>query len=139
MKSTNIPDQPAASSEAAGGRFTTRGDFDLIERIRSAQIQDRPGRPPPGLPVSWRDLRRRPHLRQHRRLVRGDPGGHPAAQDQPFYHLLAENEESEYIAYVSEQNLVSDDTGEPVRHPQVDELFDVMEDGSYHARGVEIH
>nr|WP_245926796.1 heat shock protein HspQ [Breoghania corrubedonensis] len=60
-------------------------------------------------------------------------------KDQPFYHLLAENEESEYIAYVSEQNLVCDDTGEPVRHPQIDEFFDVLEDGSYHARDVEIH
>ncbi|WP_394708256.1 heat shock protein HspQ [Breoghania sp.] len=60
-------------------------------------------------------------------------------KDQPFYHLLAENEENEYIAYVSEQNLVSDDTGEPIRHPQLDELFDQLEDGTYHARDVEIH
>jgi heat shock protein HspQ len=45
------------------------------------------------------------------------------SKDQPFYHLYAENAESQYIAYVSEQNLVSDDSGEPVRHPQVDELF----------------
>ncbi|WP_321340857.1 heat shock protein HspQ [Breoghania sp.] len=61
------------------------------------------------------------------------------SKDQPFYHLLAENEESEYIAYVSEQNLVSDDTGEPIRHPQIEEFFDQLEDGSYHARDVEIH
>lgn len=60
-------------------------------------------------------------------------------KDQPFYHLLAENDESEYIAYVSEQNLVEDDTGEPVRHPQIDELFDTSADGSYHARNVELH
>ncbi|WP_394706373.1 heat shock protein HspQ [Breoghania sp.] len=60
-------------------------------------------------------------------------------KDQPFYHLLAENDENEYIAYVSEQNLVSDDTGEPIRHPQLDELFDQLEDGTYHARDVEIH
>ena len=45
-------------------------------------------------------------------------------KDQPFYHLLAENEESEYVAYVSEQNLLADDTGEPVRHPQVREYFE---------------
>ncbi len=45
-------------------------------------------------------------------------------RDQPFYHLLAENEETEYIAYVSEQNLLRDDSGEPVRHPQVGEFFD---------------
>jgi heat shock protein HspQ len=55
-------------------------------------------------------------------------------KDQPFYHLLAENEESTYIAYVSEQNLLPDGTGKPVAHPQVDELFSGMEDGSYVVR-----
>jgi heat shock protein HspQ len=45
-------------------------------------------------------------------------------KDQPFYHLLAENEETEYVAYVSEQNLLVDDTGEPVRHPQVRDYFE---------------
>src|SRR5712691_5990405 len=35
-------------------------------------------------------------------------------KDQPFYHLLAENSESEYVAYVSEQNLLPDDSGEPI-------------------------
>lgn len=44
-------------------------------------------------------------------------------RDQPFYHLLAENDETEYVAYVSEQNLLQDETGEPVRHPQVREFF----------------
>lgn len=44
-------------------------------------------------------------------------------KDQPFYHLLAENADSEYIAYVSEQNLLADESGEPLRHPQVAELF----------------
>lgn len=44
-------------------------------------------------------------------------------KDQPFYHLLAENEQTVYEAYVSEQNLLPDDTGEPIRHPQVDKLF----------------
>ncbi len=44
-------------------------------------------------------------------------------KDQPFYHLLAENEETEYVAYVSEQNLLPDNSGEPLRHPQVKELF----------------
>jgi heat shock protein HspQ len=52
-------------------------------------------------------------------------------KDQPFYHLFAENADSEYIAYVSEQNLLEDETGEPVRHPQLDEVFDVLSDGSY--------
>jgi heat shock protein HspQ len=45
-------------------------------------------------------------------------------KDQPFYHLLAENDQTEYVAYVSEQNLLIDDSGEPVRHPQVREYFE---------------
>ena len=56
------------------------------------------------------------------------------AKDQPFYHLLAENAETEYVAYVSEQNLVPDHSGEPVRHPQIDEIFDYEEDGLYRIR-----
>src|SRR5215813_12787861 len=44
-------------------------------------------------------------------------------KEQPFYHLLAENAESEYIAYVSEQNLLPDDSGEPLRHPEPAERF----------------
>jgi len=51
------------------------------------------------------------------------------AKEQPFYHLYAENEDSQYVAYVSEQNLMSDESGEPVRHPQVSEAFDRTEDG----------
>jgi heat shock protein HspQ len=57
------------------------------------------------------------------------------SKDQPFYHLLAENAETEYIAYVSEQNLLPDDTGEPVRHPQVRDLFESFEKGLYRSRG----
>jgi heat shock protein HspQ len=52
-------------------------------------------------------------------------------KDQPFYHLLAENAETEYIAYVSEQNLLEDRSGEPIRHPQLGELFDRTPDGNY--------
>ena len=52
-------------------------------------------------------------------------------KDQPFYHLLAENSDTEYIAYVSEQNLLEDESGEPVRHPQLRELFDRTADGHY--------
>lgn len=55
-------------------------------------------------------------------------------RDQPFYHLFAENADSEYVAYVSEQNLVPDETGEPVRHPQVGEMFERLSDGSYRVR-----
>ena len=56
------------------------------------------------------------------------------SKDQPFYHLLAENAETEYIAYVSEQNLLPDDTGDPVRHPQVRDLFGSFERGFYRSR-----
>ncbi len=56
-------------------------------------------------------------------------------KDQPFYHLLAENAETEYIAYVSEQNLLEDETGEPVRHPQLREMFDKAADGRYAPKG----
>ncbi len=57
------------------------------------------------------------------------------SKDQPFYHLYAENAESQYIAYVSEQNLLPDDSGEPVRHPQVDEAFIRTDSGVYRRRG----
>ncbi len=55
-------------------------------------------------------------------------------KDQPFYHLFAENAETEYIAYVSEQNLLPDESGEPVRHPQVKEAFERVKDGRYRPR-----
>ncbi len=44
-------------------------------------------------------------------------------KDQPYYHLLAENDDTEYVAYVSEQNLLEDENKDPVRHPQVREYF----------------
>ncbi|WP_417411647.1 heat shock protein HspQ [Hoeflea sp.] len=53
------------------------------------------------------------------------------SKDQPFYHLLAENDETEYVAYVSEQNLLLDDSDSPVRHPQLNEFFDAPVDGVY--------
>ena len=55
-------------------------------------------------------------------------------KDQPFYHLFAENAETEYIAYVSEQNLLPDTSKEPVRHPQVDEVFERDAKGRYRTR-----
>jgi len=53
------------------------------------------------------------------------------AKDQPFYHLLAENADSSYIAYVSQQNLVTDESDEPVDHPAIDGLFDGFAKGRY--------
>ena len=55
-------------------------------------------------------------------------------KDQPFYHLFAENSETEYVAYVSEQNLLPDTSGEPVRHPQVSEVFERDDEGRYRPR-----
>jgi heat shock protein HspQ len=54
-------------------------------------------------------------------------------KDQPFYHLLAENADTEYVAYVSEQNLLPDVSDKPLRHPQVGELFARSDDGTYRA------
>ena len=52
-------------------------------------------------------------------------------KDQPFYHLLAENGDSSYIAYVSQQNLVPDDENGPVSHPAIDGIFDDFAEGRY--------
>jgi heat shock protein HspQ len=52
-------------------------------------------------------------------------------KDQPYYHLLAENAESTYEAYVSEQNLLPDESGEPFRHPLLAEMFELAADGRY--------
>ena len=56
------------------------------------------------------------------------------SKDQPYYHLYAENADSQYIAYVSEQNLLPDDSGEPVRHPQISETLERTADGRYRVR-----
>ncbi len=56
------------------------------------------------------------------------------SKDQPFYHLLAENTESSYVAYVSQQNLLHDDSGEPVDHPAISGLFESYEPGRYTLR-----
>jgi heat shock protein HspQ len=53
------------------------------------------------------------------------------SKEQPFYHLLAENDQTYYVAYVSEQNLVPDYSGEPVTHPDVPDLFGEFRDGHY--------
>jgi heat shock protein HspQ len=60
-------------------------------------------------------------------------------KDQPFYHLFAENAETEYIAYVSEQNLLLDTSGEPVCHPQVAEVFERDAAGGYRPRASLLH
>ena len=60
-------------------------------------------------------------------------------KEQPFYHLLAENAETEYIAYVSEQNLLPDVSGKPLRHPQLSEMFMEDDKGGYRALFLQPH
>ena len=52
-------------------------------------------------------------------------------KDQPFYHLLAENDEITYEAYVSEQNLLADNSEEPIKHPLINEIFSGRKGSSY--------
>ena len=60
-------------------------------------------------------------------------------KDQPFYHLLAENDETAYVAYVSEQNLMLDRAAGPLRHSQIPELFETGDDGRYCALFLQEH
>ena len=61
------------------------------------------------------------------------------SKDQPFYHLYAENAESAYVAYVSEQNLLPDESGDPIRHPAVLENFVAESDGAYRPKSRQTH
>lgn len=58
------------------------------------------------------------------------------SKNQPFYHLLAENQNGHYVAYVSEQNLLPDDSGEPVDHPDIDDMFGDFTGDRYEVDGV---
>ncbi|HZP69221.1 MAG TPA: heat shock protein HspQ [Pseudolabrys sp.] len=60
-------------------------------------------------------------------------------RDQPFYHLFAENAETEYVAYVSEQNLLPDTSGKPIRHPDVAKVFERDDSGTYRPRNSQMH
>ena len=60
-------------------------------------------------------------------------------KDQPFYHLFAENDTSYYVAYVSEQNLLPDDSGEPVDHPEVVDYFDELDGDQYRIAADQCH
>lgn len=60
-------------------------------------------------------------------------------KNQPFYHLLAENADTEYVAYVSEQNLLPDRTGEPLRNPKVAEMFVQDENGRFYPVFIQAH
>lgn len=60
-------------------------------------------------------------------------------RDQPFYHLLAENAQSYYVAYVSEQNLLPDTSGVPVNHPRLEQLFGELKDAHYQRKNPRSH
>jgi len=60
-------------------------------------------------------------------------------KDQPFYHLLADNSETAYVAYVSQQNLIPDDSGEPVDHPAIGGMFERLDEGGYQLKSVLRH
>ncbi|MBT9370058.1 heat shock protein HspQ [Rhizobium sp. CSW-27] len=60
-------------------------------------------------------------------------------KDQPFYHLLAENDETAYVAYVSEQNLVHDDSDEPLKNPQIAQIFERAPTGQLKPRAILAH
>ena len=59
------------------------------------------------------------------------PEDYRPKKDQPFYHLLAENDEVTYEAYVSEQNLLVDDSEEPIKHPLINEIFSGRKGSTY--------
>lgn len=61
------------------------------------------------------------------------------AKDQPFYHLLAENDDSSYVAYVSQQNLMLDSEGGPINHPQIGVMFAGLNKGKYQVRSIHRH
>jgi len=61
------------------------------------------------------------------------------AKEQPYYHLLAENGDSSYIAYVSQQNLVADGDSGPIDHPQIEAMFDGLDHGRYRVRAIHRH
>jgi len=52
-----------------------------------------------------------------------------ASREAPWYYVIVDEEDAE--TYVPEQNLEADETGEPVWHPELDELFLDFRDGVY--------
>lgn len=60
-------------------------------------------------------------------------------KDQPFYHLLAENEETSYVAYVSEQNLEHDESGVPLQNPHIGQIFERAETGRLKPKAILAH
>ena len=61
------------------------------------------------------------------------------SREQPFYHLLAENEDSFYTAYVSQQNLIPDADAGPIEHPDITDMFDDFDGDRYTPRRFSIN
>ncbi|KAB2850831.1 MAG: heat shock protein HspQ [Sphingopyxis terrae] len=125
IKNTSLPDTPAAAISAP-----------LIERARFA----------PGDIVRHRMFDFRgvvfdvdPVFANSEEWYQAIPEAIRPAKEQPYYHLLAESEDSAYIAYVSQQNLVADGDEGPVDHPQVEAMFDGLDCGRYRVRSIHRH
>ena len=87
------------------------------------QIHHRPGGQAPPVPFRGVIFDIDPVFNNTEEWWQAIPAEIRPRKDQPFYHLFAENAETEYVAYVSEQNLLPDTSDKPVRHPQVAEVF----------------
>ena len=98
------------------------------------QVSDRSDRPSPGVPFRGVIFDIDSEFNNTEEWWLSIPEAVRPHKDQPFYHLLAENAETEYVAYVSEQNLLPDDSGEPIRHSQVAEIFVKDKSGGYRQR-----
>lgn len=125
IKNTSLPDTPVAAISAP-----------LIERARFA----------PGDIVRHRMFDFRgvvfdvdPVFANSEEWYQAIPEAIRPAKEQPYYHLLAEGEDSAYIAYVSQQNLVADGDEGPVDHPQVEVMFDGLDHGRYRVRSIHRH
>ena len=103
-----------------------------VAKFRLGQVVEAPH-----VSVPRRDLRRRSEFSNTEEWYKAIPEEIRPRKDQPFYHLLAENEDAYYVAYVSEQNLVVDDSGDPVEHPQIGEVFSELKDGMYVGRKID--
>ena len=125
IKNTPLPDTPSAAISAP-----------LIERARFA----------PGDIVRHRMFDFRgvvfdvdPVFANSEEWYESIPADMRPNREQPYYHLLAENGDSSYVAYVSQQNLVSDDSDEPIDHPAIGGIFGAYADGRYALRPVHRH
>ena len=61
------------------------------------------------------------------------------SKNQPFYHLFAENGDNSYIAYVSQQNLLSDTEHGPVDHPAIKRIFEGFGGQRYELKRAMLH